>query len=56
MPGTDKLAETLAGGEARMYAVREVLDRPQVLSTNLHLMQGYVDMANIKWDVATNLS
>ena len=53
LAGTDKLAETLAGGEARMYAVREVLDRPQVLSTNRHLMQGYVDLANIKWDAAT---
>ena len=50
--GSGKLSETLAAGEARMYAVREVLAQPQVLSTNRHLMQGYVDLANIKWDAA----
>jgi hypothetical protein len=49
-PGTGKLEETLAAGEARMYSVREVLDHPQVLSTNRHLMQGYLDLANVKWD------
>jgi len=50
LPGTAKLEAPLAAGEARMYSVREVLDHPQVLSTNRHLMQGYVDLANVKWD------
>ena len=35
-----------------MYSIREVLARPQVLSTNRHLMQGYVDLTNVKWDAA----
>jgi len=49
-PGTATLEQPLAAGEARMFSVREVLDRPQVLSTNRHLMQGYLDLANIRWD------
>jgi len=50
LAGSAKLEVPLAAGEARMYSVREVLDHPQVLSTNRHLMQGYVDLANVKWD------
>jgi len=52
LSGSGKLKETLSAGEARMYSIREVLARPQVLSTNRHLMQGYVDLANVKWDAA----
>lgn len=37
-------------GEASMMSVRECLDRPQVLSTNRHIMQGYLDMISIKWN------
>ena len=50
LPGSGRLEEPLAAGEARMYSVREALGHPQVLSTNRHLMQGYVDLANVKWD------
>ena len=50
LAGSAKLEAPLAAGEARMYSVREVLDHPQILSTNRHLMQGYVDLANVKWD------
>jgi len=52
LAGSAKLEAPLAAGEARMYSVREVLDHPQVLSTNRHLMQGYVDLADVKWDPA----
>lgn len=48
-PGTGKLEVPIAAGEARMYSVREALDHPQVLSTNRHLMQGYVDLIDVKW-------
>ena len=43
-PGTAKLEESLAAGE--------VLSHPQVLSTNRHLMQGFIDLANVKWDAS----
>ena len=33
-----------------MISVRECLDRPQVLSTDRHLMQGYLDLSGVAWD------
>ena len=32
-----------------MYAVHKVCDHPQFLSTNRHLMQGYVDLSHVIW-------
>ena len=48
--GTATLKQTLRPGEARMLSVRKVEPHPQVLSTNRHLMQGYLDLADVKWD------
>ncbi|MBN2216710.1 MAG: hypothetical protein JW719_05000 [Pirellulales bacterium] len=42
--GKDAIRQTLRPGEARMMSVHRVEPRPQFLSTNRHLMQGYVDM------------
>jgi len=33
-----------------MMSVRKKLDHPQVLSTNRHIMQGYLDMEDVEWD------
>ena len=51
--GTMRLEQELRPGEARMMSVREALDRPQVISTNRHLMQGYLDIISTDWDPAT---
>lgn len=48
--GTDMLKQTLRPGEARMLSIRKVEQNPQVLSTNRHLMQGHLDLADVKWD------
>ena len=48
--GTDRLEQELRPGEARMMSVREVLGHPQVISTNRHIMQGYLDTENVEWD------
>lgn len=50
LKGTDELKQTLRPGEARMLSVRKVEKNPQVLSTNRHLMQGLLDLADVKWD------
>ncbi|MBT5425134.1 MAG: hypothetical protein HOK84_03005, partial [Bacteroidetes bacterium] len=50
MNGNSRIEQVLRPGEARMLSVREQLDRPQVISTNRHIMQGYLDMENVKWD------
>lgn len=48
--GTDVLTQTLRPGEARMLSIRKKQTVPQYLSTNRHLMQGYVDMKSCTWD------
>ena len=47
--GTDMLAVEQRPREALVYSVREVLDRPQVLSTNRHVMQGLMDLHDVRW-------
>lgn len=44
LSGNDILTQTLRPGEARMLSIREVIANPQVISTNRHIMQGYLDM------------
>lgn len=47
--GASRIEQTLRPGEARMISVRECLDHPQVLSTDRHLMQGYLDLSQVLW-------
>jgi hypothetical protein len=48
--GDSRLEQELRPGEARMISVRECLDHPQVVSTNRHIMQGYLDLLKVEWD------
>ncbi|HCC70598.1 MAG TPA: hypothetical protein DEQ09_05535 [Bacteroidales bacterium] len=50
LEGSMLLEQELRPGEARMMSVRECLDRPQILSTNRHIMQGYLDIISTDWD------
>ena len=50
--GTDRIEQLLRPGEARMLSVREQLGHPRVLSTNRHIMQGYLDVISTSWDPA----
>jgi hypothetical protein len=49
-PGSSRLEQPLRPGEARMMSVHEVETNPQFVSTNRHLMQGFVDMQRCEWD------
>jgi alpha-galactosidase len=40
--------------EVRIYSIHEKLDRPQVISTNRHISQGGVDLADARWDPRTS--
>lgn len=44
LAGDARLEQTLRPGEARVMAVHEVMNVPQFLSTDRHLLQGYLDM------------
>jgi hypothetical protein len=51
--GSDRLEQQLRPAEARMMSVHVVEAVPQFLSTNRHVMQGYVDFARRPaWDPA----
>jgi len=42
--GSTTVSQYLKGGEARVISIHEKVDHPQFISTNRHMMQGYVDM------------
>ena len=42
--GSTSVSQSLDGGEARVISIHEKVDHPQFISTNRHMMQGYVDM------------
>jgi hypothetical protein len=44
LAGVDTLKQELRGGEARMLSVHRVQTTPQFISTNRHVMQGYIDL------------
>ena len=55
LSGDQQLKQELRPGEARMMSVHKVETHPQFLSTNRHIMQGYMDMPGRPgWD-ATSL-
>lgn len=51
--GKDRLERKLAPKNCAMVSLRRKENHPQVLSTNRHLLQGWVDLAQVKWDAAT---
>ena len=56
-PGTARIERCLGPSHCAMLSIRQVQAHPQVLSTNRHVLQGWVDLADVKWDAADqNLS
>ena len=51
-PGTAKIERTLGPSHCAMLSIRKVQTNPQVLSTNRHVLQGWVELAEVKWDAA----
>ncbi len=51
--GGDRLTAKLEPGEARVYAVRRVLDRPRVVGANRHVMCGMFELGAEEWDAGT---
>jgi len=50
LPGTAQLKREIEPNHCAMISLRKVQPNPQVLSTNRHVLQGWVDLANIDWD------
>jgi hypothetical protein len=53
LPGTSRLARTLNPNCCAMVSLRKALPRPQVLSTNRHVLQGWVELTGVQWDRQT---
>ena len=52
--GSEKLECHLRGEEALMFSVNTALGRPQFISTNRHIMQGMMELSDVKWNPATS--
>ena len=50
--GNEPFRQTLRPGETRMIALHAKEDFPQFVSTNRHIMQGYIDLKDVRWDAA----
>ncbi|MBM4025112.1 MAG: hypothetical protein FJ280_06830 [Planctomycetes bacterium] len=55
LSGAGSLTQRLRPGEARMMSVHEAVDHPQCISTNRHVMQGYLDLVRTEWLAGRNL-
>ncbi len=47
--GDATLSQQLRPGEVRMMSVHQVSECPQFISTNRHIMQGYLDLTGTAW-------
>jgi len=50
--GNDPFKQTLRPDEARMISLHAKEDVPQFVSTNRHIMQGYIDLKDVQWNAA----
>ncbi len=53
VPGTATVKRELGPSLCAMLSVRKAQGNPQVLSTSRHILQGWVDLADVKWDAAS---
>ena len=49
----DNLEVTIPGRSCRLYRLTPVVDRPQVIGSTLHVMQGALEIASETWDGKT---
>ena len=53
LPGTATVSRAMGPSHCAMLSVRKAQAHPQVISTSRHLLQGWVDLADVKWDAAS---
>jgi hypothetical protein len=51
--GSQSISRPLKSHQALTYSLHRKKDHPQFLSTNRHIMQGLLDLAEVKWDANT---
>ncbi len=53
LPGNARIERSLSPNHCAMISVRKVQPHPQVVSTNRHILQGWVEMKDVRWDHET---
>lgn len=53
LPGTSRLERELNPNCCAMVSLRKAQPYPQVISTNRHVLQGWVDLTDVRWDTDT---
>jgi hypothetical protein len=53
LPGSARLARELEPNHCAMISLRKAMPHPQVVSTDRHLLQGWVDLTDVQWDAAS---
>ena len=53
LTGSARIERELNPNHCAMISVRKAISRPQAISTNRHILQGWVDLANVNWDAET---
>lgn len=48
--GNKEFVQELRAGEARMMAIHAKENNPQFIATTRHIMQGYIDLKDVKWN------
>ncbi len=48
--GTARIERELSPNHCAMISLRKAYRHPQVISTNRHILQGWVDLADVRWD------
>lgn len=52
LPSTGRVEQTLDPRHCAMISLRKVQPNPQILSTNRHVLQGWVELSDTKWNSA----
>jgi hypothetical protein len=53
--GTDHIQQKLKPNCCAMISLRKAMPYPQVISTDRHLLQGWVELADVSWDPTTGV-
>jgi hypothetical protein len=53
VPGTTRIERELSPNHCAMVSLRKAQPHPQVISTNRHVLQGWVELDDVRWDAQT---
>ncbi len=53
LPGTSRISRELEPDHCAMISVRKAVNHPQVISTNRHVLQGWMELKDVSWDAKT---